>query len=481
MRGFPVTFRSFSGGLNTQDSVYEIAPNEARDALNVVASPKGAIRKRNGCAQFNVTALTVPMHSLFAMRNPDCLLAAGGTSWYRIDPTGAVTTYAAGLVTANQRWEWAQGTAVGGQGPVYGLNGVDAPRWFSGSATGAWTGVPATAKFPVWLNNRMWVAVGSRLQWSDVLNPTVWPAANYVDLDADDGELLTGIGTVGPYLLAFKRNKAWVIYDLDAGDNRRLAAGVGCVAHRSIVESPAGTFFLSGDQGVMRTDGSSVVRASDKITMSLARVAAGSLAFAAGAFFDNRYYLAASEQGAGNDVVYDLDVQQGGWWRHSNRAEDFAVLPIGGVPALLAAPSGANRVEWAYKPGEALDAGATFAAFWRGPFHAFDAPYLRKRLREMHFDGFGQVDVSLSRDFLPAEGLVRSVTFPGFGAEGQYGVDLGSYGVDDGQPFGAVSTVSEQRIFSQGVARSWSAVFGNASASPFTIESYTMAVTARKS
>jgi hypothetical protein len=68
-----------------------------------------------------------------------------------------------------------------------------------------------------------------------------------VQFDPGDGEQITAIGSVGPYVLVAKPSKLWLIYDLDTLANRPLGKNVGCVAHRSMVETPFGTFFLGKD------------------------------------------------------------------------------------------------------------------------------------------------------------------------------------------------------------------------------------------
>jgi hypothetical protein len=110
---------------------------------------------------------------------------------------------------------------------------------------------------------------GSTLVFSDIGNPRAWPAANVVQFDPNDGDSITGLGTIGPYLLVFKRRKTWVVTDLDTGANRRLSGDTGCAAGRSIVETPLGTFFLTQDKGVYLTNGSSLEPMSDVIRPTL--------------------------------------------------------------------------------------------------------------------------------------------------------------------------------------------------------------------
>src|SRR6266446_454422 len=52
MRGSPFGFQDFRGGVNYIDSPYTLTRGEARDVLNVVSSPRGAVKKRAGSIAF---------------------------------------------------------------------------------------------------------------------------------------------------------------------------------------------------------------------------------------------------------------------------------------------------------------------------------------------------------------------------------------------------------------------------------------------
>nr|MDQ3317454.1 hypothetical protein [Actinomycetota bacterium] len=263
MRGNAYLFRDFKGGVNAQAAPYNLQDGEARDVTrNVVSTQRGAVRKRDGV----VTFATPPeaLNSLFALTSPNFLIGAGGTSLYRIDSSG-MSAVLASTLTANLRWEFVQAPAQGGQGPLYGMNGTDTPKQWTGLTAASavdWTstsGALPNGKYLAYHGNRVFVAgvtaQPTRLYWSDIGNPRVWPVENVLDLDPGDGEPITGIGTLKGQLLVFKGSKAWTIFDLNTGANRRLGDNVGCVSHRSIVETTRGCYFLTRTQGIMVTDG----------------------------------------------------------------------------------------------------------------------------------------------------------------------------------------------------------------------------------
>lgn len=480
MRGKPVLFQDFRGGLNTAKGPYALDPNEARDVRNVIATPRGAIRKRDGCQAFGAPSAEVK--SVFAGNTPDILLAASASIIYKVDSAGAVSQLKTGL--SNNPWEWIKGPVSGGQGPFYGLNGSDVPVFYDGAsaATGLWTaavGAVPNGKYVLFHGNRVWVAGvaanPSRLYFSNLNDARDWPVANVVDFEPNDGEVITGIGTVGPYVLVFKTSKVFLVTNLDTGANRQLVDGVGAIAHRSIAETPIGTIFLSRDQGVMVTNGSRVDSLSDKIKPTLDQLVPAARSLAAAAYFNKHYYLAVALAGGQNSALLDYDVTLGSWWLHSLALNDLTVWDVASALALYGAPATTSRVDRCLVPGVTQDNGVNFEAYWKGPWLAFGIPSQRKRLRAVHFDGKGRIVASLARDFSRGEQQGRELLVTTdatlFGGAGTYG------GTGN---FGGARDVSEAKLLTPGVARTWSVVFGNNTADSFEVESMTFALTGRK-
>ena len=86
-------FNGFVGGLNTQDSPYTLEPTESRDCLNVAATTRGSIRKRNGSTLFTASPPAVELTSVFptTIGGTKRLIAFGGTKVYSINTSGTVT------------------------------------------------------------------------------------------------------------------------------------------------------------------------------------------------------------------------------------------------------------------------------------------------------------------------------------------------------------------------------------------------------
>jgi hypothetical protein len=433
LRGFPVTYQDFSGGLNNQSGPYLLEGNQARECLNVHTSLTGDIEKRNGFVTLSGASLTgspinaTGVHSLFpANTATKSLLGVATTSStdtiFEMTTAGVASALKTGM-TANTRWYWAQ-SEVGSGGPIFGLNGVDTPkRWDGSGAIEDWvatTGtVPKEAKFLTAFSSRLWCAKGSRVYYSGITgstpDPLNWDTEEFVDLEPNDGQSITGFGIVGSYLVVFKPRKTFVIYDPVTAANRQISNEIGCVAHRSIQQTPLGLFFLSEDQGVCKTDGKGVTPFSDSVKPTLDAVAASptSATLAAGTLVGRRYYLSVSTGGTRNDHTLEYDLIAGGWWPHDCASNEFALLDPGGTPVFYSADSKPlARVSKAFVNEIFQDNGANYAgkSLYITPYYAWgysgSVRYLRyvdphkvKRVREVRVDGVGNWEALVAADF----------------------------------------------------------------------------------
>lgn len=495
MRGQPMLYTDLGGGLHSRAAPYILADNEARDLLNVQSTVERAVVKRNGLVTFATPPVVFDSLAALEATPSPLLIAHGGTSLYKVTAAGAVSTLTSRGVTSGLRWEWVQAQASGGQGPVYGANGTDTPQQWDGvaSTTSAWTAASGTVpngKYLIVHQNYVYVAGvpanPSRLYWCNVVpgtgtDPRTWPPANVVDLDPNDGDVITGLGTCGPLLLVFKRHKTFAVYDAATGANRRISDSVGCVSHRSIAETPGATFFL-GEAGVWRTNGSTVDSApiSDPIAPTLAPLALPTQA--AGCYWQNHYYLSFSTDGVGNNITIDYDLTLGSWWVHSIGSNQWCVWHPSAV-GLYSAKGTAAVVDQCFVPGVSQDNGNNFTWYWKGPWlspifyrrRRMPTPYFHKRVRQIRADGYGTVDFSIAKDFTATEQLLRSNIFPAdpadtFGGTKTFG-GAGTFGGGPLVPLGIV--------YSVGVARAFSPVFGATSPNPAAIYSFTLFMTDR--
>ena len=415
----PFTYSDLHLGLNTKDSSIDLQDGEARSALNVQGTTTGAITKRTGLSTIvSLSGLT----SVFG--GGGLIVASDGANIYKVlQGAPSTTTLKTGLATGTN-WEWIRAPIVAGQGQFYGVNGSSTPQQFDvGSFTASnWTNASGSVAVPngqylIYQGNQAIMsgvtANPSRVYWSAIADPTNWDSASltgagFIDLDPNDGEIITGLGTVGPYILVGKPHKLWVITDTATAANRRISANVGIASHRSIAVGAEGTYFLAQDRGVYVTDGTSLKPISDKIQPTLDTILNRSTT--AGAYWQQHYYLAYSTIGGPNTSLLDYDATLGSWWRHSmgSNLQQFAqAASVANVNVnALYCPSGLSLCQ-AFTPNVYTDEGSAYNWSWTGPWHSptfyrrrqFPTPFSRKRLRQLRYGGFGQVDVSYATNF----------------------------------------------------------------------------------
>lgn len=548
MRGTPFLFKGFTGGLNTIASPYELEPNETRECLNVVSTERGAIKKRYGSTLFTAAPPNVELDSQFpaTISGTPYLIVTGGGKMYSVTAAGAVAEIGKGF-TAGARWSIVQApksTEVAGQGPVYLSNGVDKTQYWSGATAGTevkpWTGkegatfyeaVPHVpqGKYMIFSGNRIWMtgieADPSAVWFSETVSigeggaqgdPSSWPKTNVVRFDSADGNPITGIGTVGPYILIFKESKTWAIHNLNTGENRKISDNTGCVAQRSIVEGNGGTFFLTADQGVFLTNGSSVQEVSYNVRPTILAINPKQRQNAAGAEYNNHYYLSyATGTSETANRTLDFDTKLKSWWLQDLAANQWTGWePTAGATGLYAIPSGVKKgvvkafVEGVYEDSGAVYTGnGTLAAYWFSPWdpfayyvfrHRIEAPFIKKRVRQVFFDGEGEIIPIVAKNFSiggletggvvgadPANKLELPINFSQgsqvFANEEEEQKFAGEQLKGIQMVFGGAATVEAARLYALGVARTWSVGYGNNTNQPFIVNSYAMMAQFRKS
>jgi hypothetical protein len=503
MRGTPTVRRSFNGGLNTLDAVFDLDGSEARDLRNMLPTTRGAVKKRPGTQDFLTSPGYIPV-SMYPSQLPRALVVTGTTFISAISAAGTATAVVTGL-SNNRRWQFINAPANGGQGPVYGMNGVDAAYVSSTTTGGLWTASAGTLPVGQYLtyNQRRALIAGmtsyttadpaSTVVASNLGNPRDFTIGTNqawaVEFDPQDGEQITGLGSLGPYVLVFKPSKTWLIYDLDSGANRRIGQNIGCVAPRSIVETPQGTFFLSKDQGVMIATENSVKSVSDKILPTIQALAPSQVSLAIGAFWNKHYYLSASSGGSVNDLTFDYDFNTGTWWLHSLGSTDMAVWQPSTQPLLYDLRPSAQNIRRLYVPGIVNDntntsgaGGTAFSAYIKPGHEYFGLPDVKKRVTEISVNGAGHCRVALSKDFAPQESQLAELQLTTTAGAGVYGTNDGSfYGVNDGNIFGPSSPdIGMKRIPTPGAARIWGFNFINDYSDTFELDSFTLAYRVRK-
>ncbi len=474
------------------------------------------------------------------------LIVSNGPKIWSMDTSGALVEIGEGF-TAGTYWSIIQaekGTAETA-GPVYLSNGVDAPQYWAGTEAKTkvkeWKSKTAEseerkfvatpkAKYLTYAGNRVWAAgmssEPSAVRFTETVavsttgakpDPTEWPELNVILFDPEDGRPITGLGRVGPYVLVFKSHKTWVITGLDEGQNRKLSASIGCVANRSIVESEGGTYFLTADQGVYLTNGSSVREVSYNVRPTLLEMNPAKREQAAGAYQNNHYYLSfAAGTSATANRTLDYDVTLKSWWLHDISANQWVDwdTTAGGEPSLFfCKPELGVGVAKAFVPSVYTDLGKKYTGngilgcWWISawePFayyifrHRIKAPFLKKRVRQLFVNGSGEIIPIVYKDFTAGgtqlPGTVGNSnqavpTFPVnfsqnstiFGNENETQLFAGELYEGVEMIFGGRVETGAARMYSLGTAFVWGFGWGNNTAEPFEVDSYAMMLSFRKS
>lgn len=484
----------WTGGRNTNAGPYDLKPNESPDLFNMIPTPRGGWRKRDGYLDMtNGSDLVEQPKSLGRVTGvggtTTKLVAGTDTKLIALQPATAGVSLFTGT---NAFWEFVQGpVTTGSQGPLFAMNGVDAPQYWDGAAgaTANWTasvGAVPNGRYMRYKQNRLWVAGvtsdPSALFFSNLGDFRDWPVSNVVRFDPNDGEAIMGIGSIGPYLIVFKPNKAWIVYDLDRGLNRPLGENVGTRSHRSIVESELGTFFLDPDKGVMVTNGQSVKRISENITPDLRALKQEYLPRVAAAFWRGHYYLSVPDSTGTPSLVHDYSTELDSWWLHDAAVWQFVVTDFPGNAdatlrdeLLFGAISADQRWAQIFRPNQLSDRiGSTDNPIsFRGktaPLDLDGSVVTRKQVEELRLDGRGQVDVYEYPDFSPQGIPLGTVALTPVDT-GQWEVsDGGSWEVDDGGFWEGSTSLGQDSLYTLGVARTWGFEVRGASILDFELE-----------
>jgi hypothetical protein len=498
--GSPVVYADFSGGINKQAGPYLLNENQCQDARNVTATPQGGLQKRRGFAHFSdiedvsdVAKLDGRAHSLAAVNIPTYgkfLIAVGKTPSASTDSIVSITTggVAASIktgVTQDTRWEFVQMPSQTSQGPLFGINGTDTPQQWTGTGSMAdWTAIdeaggsldPHPAKnctFMVYHLDRIWASgdpadpgrvFGTGVDNNGFPEPRNWDALNHDYVDPADGEQITGLGKVGPYLLVFKNRKTYVLTDPVGRAYRAISSTIGCVSHRSIVETVNGTIFLSEDLGVCITDGTDINVISDAIEpliRDICKSQPSAIKNAAATYLEDSYYLSMPYEGSNNSITLEYHLPTGAWWIHTCASNQFALLDPSGTPKMYSAFPTAQRIEEAFAEDTYSDNGTSYESYWEGPYWAWGDPHMNKRINQLRADGLGywqlRLKESFNRDYSAT--LDEVLWEAPSGTTSNWGEGSEDFGDSDTSIiFGAEQGISQKRYATpvRGWGRAWS-------------------------
>jgi hypothetical protein len=260
----------------------------------------------------------------------------GSGNWTQI--TGASNQ------TANKFTNFVQATDK-----LYSFNGTDTCLAYNGSSASPITAMPI-GKYAIWFHNFFFVAGNptypNRLYFSNAGNPETWAANDYIDINPNDGDFISGLYVLGDELLISKKNRVFSLTGFDVGTfsinniNERIN-GFGNISHNSFQNIGNDTLFLSftGNiphiRSIQRTRYAVNVAGgiiSEDIEGTMLGLNKSKLDISTSIFDGRKYYLAVPEGSSTINnvvIVYDTVNKSFVKWTGLNVAA-WAISTIGG-------------------------------------------------------------------------------------------------------------------------------------------------------
>ncbi len=233
-------------------------------------------------------------------------------------------------------------------GSAWLVNGTDTPQQWTGAT--ATTVVSSVSAMPVARLIRMYknycfvartAANPSRVFFSSLKDPTLWPTNNFQDVSPNDGDEVTALHATPEGLMVFKNRSVWMLIGdtFDATNPQwrliRLPSsdGIGTVAPESVQTFPGvGVVFAAWD-GWYAWNGAAVVRLSAKIEETMEGLVLTQTGYSGtsktrregcAAVFRDRYWASVEETtGVNNRTVLRMDAE--GRWMVSATQTPYAM------------------------------------------------------------------------------------------------------------------------------------------------------------
>lgn len=240
-------------GSDLPNGVYSLIENGVVDTNNISKRPGTAVSSVvvSSGVFLGGTAFQPSGGSKFQIV---CLNGASNARLYSSTNGSSFAAIGTANLTNNAQMNFVQASDK-----LFGFNGSEVVMVASDGTTV--TKNPSTipiGKFGWWLNNYLFVAgvsaTPNRLFWSNLGDPTTFSGANFVDINANDGDFITGLSSFfsnEDNLIVAKNNGLYTVSGFSgttfsattiAGQNTgSLVYGFGTPSHRGMVS--AGTYF----------------------------------------------------------------------------------------------------------------------------------------------------------------------------------------------------------------------------------------------
>lgn len=449
-----ITYRNFSGGLNTRDHPSELAEQEFPSGVNVTLDEKGGLRKRLGYADRYGTEIAANLViNLFYWATNNQVVSQIGAKMYVDDDSAEFHTW-----TTSARCGICE---FGGN--LVMVHPVDGVRVYNGAAISTPTNGASRLGNTCWpWQNRVWIGGDPtqppRLYYTDIGSADSTNTNQFNDLREKDSALITCVmGASGqdisgrPGLLVFKQDSAYRVYDSATGAYTTIDTAIGCGSSIGAVSAYGRTYTISS-RGIYSTDGLAPMREESSLVENLFDNTVFNLSrpdlFCAGRFQDRLRFSLPATGATFNSVSFELHPLQNWICKHTDAASAYATIGRNATDLAMGSPTVNGRIYNAYSGtsdnGSAIS--SEFQTHWKLPFGGN-----KTRIRRARFVGSGSFTASMLQDWAVAESLLAlNVSIESDAAV----YDAGYLYDSDASLYGPTTFQGRQDFWSIGVFRS---------------------------
>jgi hypothetical protein len=380
-------------GMNTSKSPNEINQYEAEEVTNFLIRDPSRLKRRKGLTLLKADAGEYRILGLSHIGRGSnkthirtvntTIQKLGASSWDTLtDGTG---------LTANKDMNYV---SIGSY--LYGFNGTDAVRKISTTAVASVVGIPI-GKFGCYWRNYLFTAgvaaYKNRLYFSDLGDVETFGANNYIDIEPDDKDEITGIIQLKDKIVITKHDSCH--YLVGAGTDTfaiyPITYEFGIESHRSLASVGNDVWGISRD-GTVRSifrnqygllDGKDM--SSNWLKGTTDSLNRSALEVSCGAIVDGNYVLAVpTGSSTYNDKVLVYDFYSPIAERYSKWVQFDGWTPscfdVDGVDLFIGEAQAKSLV---YRWIGDTDNGTDIEATWISPEHTMDSLGTRKRFRQL--------------------------------------------------------------------------------------------------
>ncbi|MEK4263683.1 hypothetical protein [Paenibacillus sp. FSL L8-0499] len=279
---------NFSGGVNTEQLPVDLSDTESTDEYGFDTDAFPALTTRKGRQRYG-TSGGAQTRLMASLGNSQLIRAVGGA--IQRDDGGSWTT----IGSLSDGYFDAANFEVDGTPSLILVNGVDAPRYWNGTALNTLGGTPPVGKFITADPSRVFIAKGDILFFSGFQKPEDWSStensgfSQYYTFAGGDITALYGYKDI-KYL--FKKDSMAGLYGVNYFDYRivEISNSIGCVSNNTVQEVNDRLIWL-GQSDVYQFTQGNPTPIGGKIRTYLDRINAAQVE-KCNAFSDgHRYYL----------------------------------------------------------------------------------------------------------------------------------------------------------------------------------------------